>query len=265
MHMVAVGLAMSLFVLTSGCEGRSTPVEAGPKVDAAPSAAPASSSALSTWTITLPPLEPPASRLVVMLHGLGRDAESFVDVGYAVQSATPHAEVLVPDGLHPFDGGRNGPGDGGVSGRQWLSLRGLTEENLTARMREAGEEVSSWIDAELAWRGLGGDRLVIIGISQGAIMGAWLAMHREPRPAAVVMLSGRVRWVEDRGPPAGAAAVPVLIANGDPDPVEPSATVLESWGARVTRRAYPGARHGEVNAHVLADVTDFLKTALGDE
>lgn len=213
----------------------------------------------------MPPLEPPASHLVVMLHGLGRDAESFVDVGYALQPALPHAEVLVPDGLHAFDGGRNGPGDGGLTGRQWLSLRGLTDENFTGRMREAGEEVSRWIDGELAWRGLGGDRLVVVGISQGAIVGAWLAMHREPRPAAVVMLSGRVRWVEDQSPPPGAAAVPVLIANGDPDPVEPSATLLESWGARVTRRAYPGARHGEVNPRVLADVTDFLGTTLRRE
>ena len=251
MKAVVLGLATSLLVVGVGCKRGSKTEE--------------SEGVPSTRAINLPPREPPASRLVVMLHGLGHDADSLLDVAHALQPALPHVEMVLPDGFHPFDGGRNGE-DAGPGARQWLSVRGITEENRTARFREAGNEVSRWIDAELARRGLGGDRLVVVGISQGAMVSAWLAVHRNPRPAAVVILSGRVAWAEDPAPPGSAPAVPILIANGGADvanPVEPSATLLESWGMRVTKRVYPGAPHGVVNELVLTDVSDFLKTALG--
>lgn len=213
----------------------------------------------STKAITIPARNPPASHAVVLLHGVGADAASFRGVGDALAAALPRAEFIVPDGFHPFDGGG--------SGRQWFSVRGVTEANRPARVAEAGAEVSRWIDEELARRGLGSDRLVVVGFSQGAIVGAWLAMHRTKPPAAVVMLSGRV--AEDGVPVAapGRPPVPVFIAHGDSDSVmpvslvAPGARVLEAWGLRVTTRVYAGLGHA-VDAKELADVSEFLKNAV---
>jgi phospholipase/carboxylesterase len=195
--------------------------------------------------------------LVLLLHGVGADAADFQPLARALAGALPQAEFLVPDGFHPFDGG--GPG------RQWFSLRGVTEANRAARVTVAAEEVSRYADAELARRGLAGDRLVLVGFSQGAIVAASVGLHRRPAPAALVLLSGRV--AEATAPVAGAAKFPVLVAHGSADPVipvavvEPAARVLAAWGARVTTKIYPGLGH-EVGPEELRDVQAFLAAAL---
>jgi len=200
------------------------------------------------------------SHLAVFLHGVGADAASFQDLARDVRSDFPKMEALVPDGFHPFD---RAP-----TGRQWFSLRGIDEANRPARVEAAGREVSSWIDGELARRGLAGDRLIVVGFSQGAMLAGWLAVHRTPRPAAVVMLSGM--FAEDAPSSAGdsAAAPPVLVAHGDHDDVIPVAAAsraaqsLGTWHARVTTRVYPGMAH-RVSAEELADVKQFLAASLG--
>ena len=195
--------------------------------------------------------------LILFLHGVGADAASFQPLAQALAPGLPQAEYLVPDGFQPFDGG----GDG----RQWFSLRGVTEANRPGRVRAAAAEVSRYADAELARRGLGGDRLVLVGFSQGAMVAAWLAVHRQPPPAAVVLLSGRV--ADDDAPLAGSVSTPIFVAHGALDPMipaslaEPGARVLGAWGARVTTRVYPGLGH-EVGAQELRDVQAFLGQAL---
>lgn len=193
----------------------------------------------------------------MLLHGVGADGASFQDIGRALAGGLPHVEFLVPDGFHPFEGGG--------TGRQWFSLRGVTDENRPARVREGASEVSRWIDGELARRHLGGDRLVVVGFSQGAMVAAWLAVHRTPRPAAVVLLSGRV--ADDDVPVKAAIPTPVLVCHGAVDPmipvsvVEPGARTLEAWGARVTTRIYPGLDH-HVDAGELREVGEFLKSVI---
>ncbi|MFO0583243.1 MAG: dienelactone hydrolase family protein [Anaeromyxobacter sp.] len=194
--------------------------------------------------------------LVILLHGVGADAASFQPLARALAQGLPQAEFLVPDGFHPFDGG---------GGWQWFSLAGITEETRPARVKAAAEEVSRWADAELARRKLGGDRLVLVGFSQGAIVAASVTLHRRPAPAALVMLSGRVS--EASSPVAGAVATPVLVAHGEADPRIPvdhapeSARVLGAWGAKVTLRRYRGVAH-EVSPQELADVRAFLAEVL---
>ena len=195
--------------------------------------------------------------LVILLHGLGADAADFRPLARALAPGLPQAELLVPDGFHPFDGG--GPG------RQWFSVRGVTEANRLARVKEAVAEVSRYADAELGKRGLAADRLVLVGFSQGAIVAASLALHRRPAPAALVLLSGRV--ADDATPVAGTLSLPVLVAHGTADPVmpvalvEPGVRTLTAWGAQVTTRLYPGLGH-EVSPEELRDVQAFLSKAL---
>lgn len=205
-------------------------------------------------------VEPSSGRAdyaLVMLHGVGADADSFLPIGRALAADLPHAVVLVPEGFSPFDGGG--------SGRQWFSVRGVTEENRPARVRAAASEVSTWLDGALAARGLAADRVVLLGFSQGAIVANYLAVHRTPRPMAVVSLSGR--YADDAVVEAGAGAgggVPVLVVHGARDPVIPVAEAagaeraLTARGARVTVRIEPQLAHG-VDEAVMAEVRAFLK------
>jgi phospholipase/carboxylesterase len=198
----------------------------------------------------------------VFLHGVGATAASFEGVARALAPALPGAVLLTPDGFHPFDQmGQAGPGGG--PGRQWFSVRGVTEANRPARVRQAGEQVGKWIDHELETRKLAPERLAIVGFSQGAIVAAWLAVHRKPSPLAVVMFSGRV--ADDAVPVARSTSASVLIAHGAEDPimpvslVEPGARALQAWGAHVTTRIYPGLGH-QVDARELEDARAFLAT-----
>jgi phospholipase/carboxylesterase len=205
------------------------------------------------------PAQGAAQYLLVLLHGVGDRALGFQGVGRELSPGLPEVEILIPDGFHPFDGGGEG--------RQWFSRVGITEKNRAERVRAAGLEVSSWIDGELRKRGLSADRLAVGGFSQGAMVSGWLALHREPSPRAVVMLSGRLS--EDAAWPVTQVSTPVFLGHGTDDPVipmshlAPATKELARRGARVTERQYPSMAH-QISRQELADVEAFLRGALSE-
>lgn len=236
-------------------EARERIRESPPQGTALPTTAPPEPLRSST-VIRLVPLHGRATHLVVLLHGYGDQANSFQSIGPALQDALPTAEFLVPDGFAPFEGG--GPG------RQWFGLRNLPESERPSRVRQSGQEVSRWLDDELKSRSLAGDKLIVLGFSQGAMLTGWLALHRQPRPLAAVLLSGLV--ADDQPPSPGQGRPHVFVAHGDQDTVlsvsyvKPSVRLLEAGGAQVTERVYPGLAH-RVDGRVLRDVGRFLKDA----
>ena len=243
--------AASILVLGFCAACRSSPIPEPPPAPVPSETRPAVSA--SAHYLTLPPQTPPATTLVVLLHGVGADADSFHGIAMGLSHALPSAELITVDGFDPFD---QAP-----VGRQWFSLNGITPENRNARVEEGAKRVSAFIDAELDKRKLAHDRLVLIGFSQGAILNTWLATHRSPTPAAVVIFSGRV-GVD--APSAGpSVSTPIFWAHGSQDArisvseVEPGAKVLEAWGAHVTRKVYPGLGHS-IDERELADVAEFL-------
>lgn len=240
-----------LALFGAGCDASPAHARRSTVNDASPSNAPI------TPTLTLPAPSGATEYLVVLLHGVGADAASFLTVGRALASALPHGEVVVPDGFQAFDGA--------PSGRQWFSIRGVTEQNRALRVRQAAGEVSAWIDAALAARGLPADRVVLVGFSQGAIVANWLALHRRPAPMAVVSLSGRLA---DDGPaPGDPAPAPVLLVHGARDGVVPVASAdeaargFQARGARVRVRVFPGLGHN-VDDEVILAARAFLLEVL---
>ncbi len=187
--------------------------------------------------------------LAILLHGVGDSAAGFAPIARALAPQLPDVELVIPDGLAPFDGGPRG--------RQWFSIRGVTTENRAARVTEAASRVSAWIDAELARRGFTGDQLILIGFSQGAIVSNTLALVRNPAPKAVVAMSGRLA-VEENVRAAGAPRV--LVLHGTEDQVMPIAEAdateagLQARGAQVTLEKFPGLAHSIDERELLAIV-----------
>jgi phospholipase/carboxylesterase len=206
--------------------------------------------------VALPATTPPAKYLAVFLHGIGDNAKGFAPIARALNSAMPTAELLVPDGFDPFESGGEG--------RQWFSRHGLDDDNRPGRVRQAGERVSTWLDAQLDARKLAHDRVVLVGFSQGAIVSLWLATHRRPAPIAVAALSGRYA---DDAQPAGGASSPVLVVHGARDPVIPvafatsSAKELEARGVQVMLRIHDDLAHS-IDESVLRETRDFLTPLL---
>jgi phospholipase/carboxylesterase len=189
-------------------------------------------------------------RLVVFLHGVGASADDLLPIASALAPSLPGAEILLPDGFHAFDGG------GG--GRQWFSLRGVNDANRPARVRAAAIEVDAYLEQELSRRHLARDRLVVIGFSQGAMLGEWLAVHRPLR--AVVAFSGR--FADDE--PVVRTTTPVLIVHGARDPLIPvaeahaAAAALEARGAAVTVHIHPALGHG-IDPKAVEEARAFLE------
>lgn len=192
----------------------------------------------------------PRQRLMVVLHGVGSNADNIFPLAKTLSSFAPDADVLVPDGLFPWSGGPNA--------REWYSLQNIDDLQRADRVEPAGVALSAWLDEELAKRKLDGSKLIVVGFSQGAGLAQWLAVRRTPAPVAI-SLSGRFAVQGDQR----AEGARVLIVHGTNDPVVPvsnaeaSRAALLARGANVEVELIPGLGHS-VDARVLERVQRFL-------
>jgi phospholipase/carboxylesterase len=169
---------------------------------------------------------------LVLLHGRGADEHDLhplldvLDPQRRLVGLTPGAPLLLPPG-----------------GRHWYVLRQVgfpDRDTFLATLADLGP----WLDAWLADRGLGWERTVLGGFSQGAVMSHALALSPgRPAPAGVLALSGFVPTVDGWAPDLPArAGLPVTIAHGRRDPVIPvelgraARDLLEAGGLDVTYR-----------------------------
>lgn len=195
----------------------------------------------------------PRRHLMVLLHGVGSNADNMMPVARALAPMLPDADVLVPDGLDPWSGG---PG-----AREWYSLQNITDAERSARVEPAGRALSAWLDEELASRSLDGSKLIVVGFSQGAGLAEWLVVRRPTAPVAIA-LSGRFYVDGDNKAAAGARA---LVVHGTDDRVVPisygeaSRKGLEARGVEVQWVSLPGLGH-HIDDRVIAAVRDYLMT-----
>lgn len=144
----------------------------------------------------------PSFQRLIFLHGVGSSGAAMRPLAEALALPQPTA---CPDGLHPFDMG---------PGRQWFSVKGVTEGNRPGRIAEA---MPGFIDLI---EGLGDPRQsVLIGFSQGTIMALHAVAAGLPA-AGVIALSGRLAG------PVGPRSdwPPITLLHGADDPVMPLAT-----------------------------------------
>lgn len=178
---------------------------------------------------------------IIFLHGVGSSGTAMRPLAEARDGiAIPH----FPDGPEPFDMG---------PGRQWFSVRGITEENRPARIAAAMPGFRAVIES------FGDPRdSVLVGFSQGAIMALHAVADGLP-VRAVFALSGRLA-----GPvPARTDWPPITLIHGNADPVIPArmAEATEAWlraaGAAPDLRRFDGLAHG-VDNRVLAVLGEQL-------
>jgi phospholipase/carboxylesterase len=100
----------------------------------------------------------------------------------------------------------------------WEGVRNALPEGLPTARRQ----LQGCVEALLQGSGLGPERVVLGGFSQGAMLATDLTFHWEHRPAALVVLSGllldRKQW---RRLAPRRAGLPVVQSHGREDPVLP--------------------------------------------
>ncbi len=122
---------------------------------------------------------------------------------------------------------------------------------------------AEWVDAFLAEHGLGHDRLVLGGFSQGGVMAYSLGLGAgRPRPAAIVAFSSFVPTVEgfelDLSPPLP----PIAIGHGTLDPVigvewsRQARRLFEEAGAEVLYRETP--MFHQIDPEFIREVSEWV-------
>jgi phospholipase/carboxylesterase len=193
--------------------------------------------------------------LLVLFHGRGVDEHDLF----------PLLDVLDPErhllGLTP-----RGPLSLPPGGAHWYAVREIGYPDPQTFL-STYEAVGAWLASIADETGIGPERTVLGGFSQGAVMTFALGLGRgRPRPAALVALSGFIPTVPgfdvDLEPPWP----PVAIGHGAYDQVisvewsRRARETLDAAGASVLYREYP-LPHA-VDPRFIAELAPWIASAL---
>jgi phospholipase/carboxylesterase len=199
--------------------------------------------------------------LVLLLHGVGADGFDLIDLAPVWAEVLPRALFIAPHAPFPFQGA--------PFGRQWFDIMDRTPARLEAGLRHAAAILGEFTRDELARLGLGGDRLALMGFSQGAMLALFAGLRGAvPAPACILAYSGALLGAESLSAEISARP-PVLLVHGEADEVVPAmasrqaARLLQSQNVPCELLLRPDLAHGLDDAGLAAG-TALLAKSLGD-
>ena len=157
------------------------------------------------------PLHGRAEQLMLLFHGGGARAADMAPLARQLRLAFPQAAMLAPEGFEPADAG--GPG------RQWFSLRHITDGNRPARVAAVLPRLAAWVRAAQQATGLGPVHTALLGFSQGAILALELAQADDGLAGRVLAFAGQYA----RLPTVAPAGTTLHFFHGADDAVIPAA------------------------------------------
>jgi phospholipase/carboxylesterase len=210
--------------------------------------------------VTIGHLERPADGepegLLVLFHGRGADEHDLyplldlLDPRRRLLGVTPRGPLSLPPG-----------------GAHWYAVREIGYPDPSTFL-PTFEAVGGWLDGLWETTGLGAERTVLGGFSQGAVMSYALGLGRgRARPAALVALSGFVPTVPGFELDLESPLPRVAIGHGTFDDVisvewgRRARVELEAAGAEPLYREYP-LPHA-VDPRFLAELEPWISAALG--
>jgi len=188
----------------------------------------------------LPPARAPATHLIVLCHGYGSDGNDLIGLAPHWRTDLPGAAFVSPNGPERCAGS--------PAGYQWFPLSRLDPQETLKGAEAAAPQLNAFLDKELKRLNLSGEKLALVGFSQGTMMALHVGLRRNPRPAAIIGFSGMLVGAEllsrlEKAPP-------VLLTHGDADTVIPpqalfmSANALAALGVPVQWHLATGLGHG---------------------
>lgn len=208
-----------------------------------------------------PPRTPVPGRApaLILLHGVGANETSLLGLAAQLDPRFQVISVRAPLELQP-------------GGYGFFHVQFTPEPVIVAEEAEASRQaLTELIPALVAGYGLDPAQVYVLGFSQGAIMGASLALSRPDLVAGLVMLSGRI-LPEARptfAPRADLARLPVFVGHGVQDGKlgihhgRASRELLSGLGVRLSYHEY--AMGHEVGAAEIADLNAWLAARLAEE
>jgi predicted esterase len=194
-----------------------------------------------------------AQGVVVLLHGRGASAEDILGLTGVLGEGLRLAFVAPQ-----------------AAGSTWypqsfLAERSENEPYVTSALKQVESVVKL-----LETKGFAREKIAIGGFSQGACLTTeFVATHPAKWAGAIAFTGGLIGAPGSDVRHAGDLhGVPVLLTSGDPDPhvpwtrVEETAQVLQSMGATVTLRRWPGKPHS-VSGEEIRLARELLLGAFG--
>lgn len=183
--------------------------------------------------LTAGPAPENADATIILLHGRGASARDILSL-YGELDAEKVAAVAPQ-----------------AAGNTWYPYSFLSPlEANQPYLDSALGRIDSMVN-DLLGRGIPGDRIALLGFSQGACLTLEYAARHPRQYGAVIGLTGGLIGPPGtpRSYPGSLAGTPVFLGTSDPDPhvpferVEETEVVLSRMGAKVELRRYPGMPH----------------------
>jgi phospholipase/carboxylesterase len=193
-----------------------------------------------------------AEKLIVLFHGVGGNSNDMVPLGQLLANELPDAFVVSVGSPNLSDLG---------AGREWFSVRGITEENRVERVEAA---MPAFMAAVRHWQeaaGVGIEATTLVGFSQGAIMALESTRGRETPAGRIISIAGRFAVLPEQAP----AGTRFGFLHGRNDMVisyqhaEAAAERLTSLGADVNLDIISDLGHG-INAALASALYRQLKS-----
>lgn len=188
----------------------------------------------------------------VLVHGRGASEHDLA----------PLFDILDPDrrfvGIAP-----GGPLALPPGGRHWYAVPRVGHPDHDT-FHASYDALGAFLDEQLAERGIGWERTVLGGFSQGAVMSHGLALGSgRPRPAGLLAMSGFIPAVDGfQVDLESRAGLPVLISHGTQDEVidasfgEQAAERLVAAGLGVRTAFTPAGHH--IDPRIVPGIAEWL-------
>ncbi|PCH99357.1 MAG: phospholipase [Alphaproteobacteria bacterium] len=196
-----------------------------------------------------------AKNIVVLLHGYGASGRDLIGIGDEWKNALPNTIFISPDA--PF------PCEMAPAGLQWYSLNEYTIPAMEREIVGAWPVLNQYLDAVLKHYGLGDDKMIISGFSQGCMMSLYALPRRKNACAGILGYSGRL---------LGASALngankttPIYLIHGEADDVvdrgswDDATETLETRGYKVSGYTTPRLGHG-IDGDGIANGLKFIQS-----
>ena len=201
-----------------------------------------------------------AASLIVLLHGYGANGDDLIALGEAWRETLPTAAFIAPNAPDPLP-------HAALGGLQWFPLTFRDPGEYWRGVSAVGPLLDAFLDRELLRYGLPGERLALVGFSQGTMLALHIAPRRLPAMAAVVGYSGMLAGPEHLAHDIRSHP-PTLLVHGAQDDLIPvdmlhfSREALAENGIPVEWHVAERLGHG-IDADGLRLGGSFLREMLG--
>ena len=192
-----------------------------------------------------------ASAAMVLVHGRGASAESILTLAYEFDSGQMH--YVAPQ----------------ANQHTWYPNSFLAPAERNEPGLSSGLQAIFDIVTDLENKGVPKNKIIIAGFSQGACLASEFVARHPARYGGLIALSGGLIGdsVSADNYTGSLEGTPYFVGCSDIDPhipverVHESADILESLGADVTKKIYPGMGH-TVNEDEIDHINKMIKKVL---